>query len=93
MSWKYCYLYFHLVQWKLIGIVWLCNVVGSQKVEKSFRSSYQFISIGVGIKDGPFASNDFWGDVKIRQDRCIAFWSGPLSLAQAILCLLLVLFL
>ena len=33
------------------------------------------------------------GDVKFKQDRFIAFWSGPLSLARAILRLLLVLFL
>ena len=60
------------------------------KLEKSFQISYQFISTGVEIKDGPFASNNFWGDVKFRQDRFIAFWSGPLSLAKAILCLLLI---
>ena len=41
-------------------------------------------------RDGPFASNDFWGDIKFRKDRFIAFWSRPLSLARATLRLLLV---
>ena len=63
------------------------------KLVKSFRNSYQIISAGVGIKDGPFARNEFWEDIKFRLDIFIAFWSGPLSLARAILCLLLILFL
>ena len=60
------------------------------KLVKSFRSTYPFISAGVGIKDGSFASNDFWDNVKIREDRFIAFPPGTLSLARAILHFLLV---
>ena len=80
----------------LIEVDWGCLALQRSwfvKVVKSFRSSCQFISAGVGIKDGPFASKDILGDVKFRQDKFIAFWLGTLSLARAILCLLLFLFL
>ena len=62
-----------MVRWKLIVIVWLCNVVGSQKKQNLFEVHTIFISAGVEIKDGPFANNDLLGNVKFRQDRIAVF--------------------
>ena len=55
-----------MVRWKLIVIVWLCNVVGSQKKQNLLGVHTIFISAGVEIKDGPFANNDLLGNVKFR---------------------------
>ena len=59
-----------------------CHVKGNPD-----RKKKKIISVCVGTKNGPFANKDFWGDVKFKQGRFVAFWSGPFSLARTILLL------
>ena len=47
---------------------------------KSLRTSYQFISVSVGINDGPFFNKVFWSSDNTALDKLIAFWFGAFSM-------------
>ena len=57
---------------------WFKNLI------KSLHNSHQFMSLGVGTKDGLFNRRDICGDVKFSNDRFMAFWSGPFTFARCI---------
>ena len=56
-----------------------------KKLSKSRLKLYQFISVGIGINDGPFLSKDFSACNKSLLLKLIAFWSGHVVSASSII--------
>ena len=46
---------------------------------KSLWTSYQFMSVGISINDGPFFNKDFWSSDNTALDKLITFWSGAFA--------------
>ena len=75
-------------------VIWLCDFMGRshsksvtilKKLSKPCLKLYQFVSVGVGINDGPFLSKDCFACDESLLLKLIAFWSGNVVLASSII--------
>ena len=84
-----CYCFCCYTGWSLTSAKCLILFIN---LGKSLRASYQFMSVGVSINDGPFVSKVFWSSDNTALDKLMAFWSGAFSIISLISCFFLALY-